>query len=77
MALTNTLIQSIVPDALRGRVMSVLTLLLMGGSPMGGMVAGLVAEAVGNVPLVVAASALIGWAIVGWSAWRAPFLREL
>jgi MFS family permease len=77
MALTNTLIQSIVPDALRGRVMSVFTLLMMGASPMGGMVAGVVAEFVGSVPLVVACSALIGWAIAAWSAWRAPFLREL
>lgn len=77
MALTNTLIQSIVPDGLRGRVMSVFTLLLMGASPMGGMAAGVIAELVGSVPLVVAASALIGWAIVGWGAWRAPFLHEL
>jgi MFS family permease len=77
MALTNTLIQSIVPDELRGRVMSVFTLLLMGMSPMGGMLAGLVAQAVGSVPLVVAASAAIGWAIVTAVALRAPFLREL
>lgn len=77
MALTNTLIQSIVPDSLRGRVMSVFTLLLMGLSPFGGMLAGTAAEAVGSVPLVVAGSAVIGWAIVGWTAWRAPFIREL
>lgn len=77
MALTNTLIQSIVPDGLRGRVMSVFTLLMMGASPMGGMVAGVVAQFVGSVPLVVAASAMVGWAIAAWSAWRAPFLREL
>jgi MFS family permease len=77
MALTNTLIQSIVPDRLRGRVMSVFTLLLMGASPMGGMLAGVVAQLVGSVPLVVAASAAIGWVIIAVSAARAPFLREL
>lgn len=77
MALTNTLIQSIVPDALRGRVMSVFTLLLMGASPMGGMLAGLLAQAVGSVPLVVAASAAIGWAIAATVTVRAPFLRTL
>lgn len=77
MALTNTLIQSIVPDALRGRVMSVFTLLLMGASPMGGMAAGAAAQLVGSVPLVVACSALIGWCVVAWGAARAPFLREL
>jgi MFS family permease len=77
MALTNTLIQSIVPDELRGRVMSVFTLLLMGLSPMGGMLAGLVAQLVGSAPLVVAASATIGWVLIGLNLLRAPFLREL
>lgn len=77
MALTNTLIQSIVPDELRGRVMSVFTLLLMGLSPMGGLVAGLVAQLVGSAPLVVATSAMIGWALIGLNLLRAPFLREL
>jgi MFS family permease len=77
MALTNTLIQSIVPDALRGRVMSVFTLLLMGLSPMGGMLAGAIAQLVGSVPLVVAASAVIGWVITAAVALRAPFLRQL
>lgn len=77
MALTNTLIQSIVPDELRGRVMSVFTLLLMGLSPLGGMFAGLVAQLVGSAPLVVAASATIGWVLIGFNLLRAPFLREL
>ncbi|MCX7791456.1 MAG: MFS transporter [Chloroflexaceae bacterium] len=77
MALTNTLIQSIVPDRLRGRVMSVFTLLLMGLSPMSGMLAGGIAQAVGSVPLVVAGSALAGWLIVATIAVRASFLRAL
>jgi len=64
MALTNTLIQLIVPDDLRGRVMSVFTLSLMGLSPLGGMLAGSIAELVGSVPLVVAGSALIGCAVL-------------
>jgi hypothetical protein len=77
MALTNTLIQSIVPDELRGRVMSVFTLLLMGLSPMGGLLAGTLAELLGSVPLVVAASAVLGWLIAGVVAVRSPFLRQL
>lgn len=77
MALTNTLIQSIVPDTLRGRVMSVFTLLLMGLSPMGGMLAGAAAQVLGSVPLIVAASSLIGWLILVGVALRAPFLRTL
>ncbi len=77
MALTNTLIQSIVPDALRGRVMSVFTLLLMGLSPLGGLVAGAVAQLIGNVPLVVACSAALSWIIGLVGVWRAPQLRQL
>jgi len=77
MALSNTLIQLIVPDNLRGRVMSVFTLCLMGLSPMGGMVAGAIAEAIGSVPLVVAASAGVALLIALAVAVRAPFLREL
>lgn len=76
-ALTNTLIQSMVPDNLRGRVMSVFTLLLMGASPMGGMLAGVTAQFVGSVPIVVAASAAIGWLIIAVALVRAPFVREL
>ncbi|PDW04657.1 MFS transporter [Candidatus Viridilinea mediisalina] len=77
LALTNTIIQSIVPDELRGRVMSVFTLLLMGLSPMGGMLAGLIAELVGSAPLVVGTSAMIGWLLIGVNLLRAPFVREL
>ncbi|WP_448337351.1 MFS transporter [Chloroflexus aurantiacus] len=77
MALTNTLIQLIVPDDLRGRVMSVFTLSLMGLSPLGGMLAGSIAELVGSVPLVVAGSALIGWLLVLSVEWQAPHLRRM
>ncbi|GIV91626.1 MFS transporter [Chloroflexus sp.] len=77
MALTNTLIQLIVPDDLRGRVMSVFTLSLMGLSPLGGMLAGSIAELVGSVPLVVAGSALIGWLLVLSVEWQAPYLRRM
>ncbi|NJM05993.1 MFS transporter [Candidatus Gracilibacteria bacterium] len=77
MALSNTLIQSIVPDALRGRVMSVFTLLLMGLSPMGGLAVGAVAEWVGNVPLTVAASAAISCLLSLLSLTLSPQLRRL
>lgn len=77
MALSNTLIQVIVPDSLRGRVMSVFTLSLMGLSPLGGMFAGAAAEYVGSVPLVVAVSVAIAWIIAAVVALRAPYLRKL
>lgn len=77
MALTNTLIQLTVPDELRGRVMSVFTLLLMGLSPLGGMLAGSIAELVGSVPTVIAGSAVIGWLLVLLVEWQTPQLRRL
>jgi MFS family permease len=46
-ASTNTLIQSMVPDALRGRVMAVYAMMFMGMSPMGALVEGALAERIG------------------------------
>ena len=77
MAITNTLIQSVVPDHLRGRVMSVFTLMLMGLSPLGGLSGGAIAEAIGNVPLVVAADASIALILGLGGALLAPNIRGL
>ena len=44
-ATSNTLIQTMVPDALRGRVMSVYTLMFFGTTPLGSLFAGGVAQA--------------------------------
>src|SRR3989338_6025339 len=46
--MTNTFIQEVVPDALRGRVMSVFTFMLMGVAPLGNFIAGIVAHLVGT-----------------------------
>jgi MFS family permease len=43
----NTLIQSTVPDELRGRVMSVYTTVFAGSTPIGGLVAGALASTLG------------------------------
>ena len=40
MASSNTLIQSMVPDRLRGRVMSVYSMMFMGMAPFGALFAG-------------------------------------
>jgi MFS family permease len=53
MGASNTLIQSMVPDNLRGRVMSVYSMMIMGMAPFGGLLAGLVADRVG-APVTVA-----------------------
>ncbi len=44
---TNTLVQSMVPDALRGRVMAVYSMVFMGMSPFGALYAGVMATRIG------------------------------
>jgi MFS family permease len=53
MASTNTLVQAMVPDELRGRVMSVYSMMFMGMSPLGALLAGWMAARYG-APLTVA-----------------------
>lgn len=66
MALTNTLLQLIVPDELRGRVMALYTLIPMGFMPLGTMALGTLGDFVG-VPLTVAGAALLAglFALIG------------
>lgn len=47
LSLSNMLIQSHIPDEIRGRVMSVYTLLVFGAFPLGGLIAGALADQVG------------------------------
>jgi MFS family permease len=54
MAGSNTLIQSMAPDALRGRVMSVYSMMFMGMAPFGALLAGAFADRIG-APLTVTA----------------------
>jgi MFS family permease len=53
MGASNTLIQSMVPDQLRGRVMGVYSMMIIGMAPFGGLLAGLVADRLG-APITVA-----------------------
>ena len=53
MASSNTLIQSMVPDRLRGRVMSVYSMMFMGMAPIGALGAGVAAQHLG-APLTLA-----------------------
>jgi MFS family permease len=57
-ASSNTLVQSIVPDALRGRVMSVYTLMFFGTTPLCSLMAGSLAEALGPAWAVTIGSGL-------------------
>jgi MFS family permease len=46
-ASTNTLIQSMVPDSVRGRVMAIYAMSFMGMAPIGALVEGWIAEHIG------------------------------
>ena len=52
MSATNTLLQSMVPDHLRGRLMSVFAMIFLGMAPFGALIAGLIAKPLG-APLTV------------------------
>jgi len=58
MASSNTLIQTIVPDALRGRVMSVYSMMFIGMAPFGSLLAGVLAHRLG-APNTVAIGGLV------------------
>jgi len=58
MASSNTLIQAMVPDALRGRVMAVYSMMFMGMAPIGALLAGFAAHVFGADWTVAAGGAL-------------------
>lgn len=64
----NTLAQTLVPDTLRGRVMSVVVLTTRGSAPLGRLQAGFLADIVGAPVATIAGAAVIGGAITRW--WR-------
>src|SRR5919205_790576 len=64
----NTLAQTLVPDALRGRVMSVVVLSTRGSAPLGRLQAGFVADLAGAPAAMLLGAAVIGGAIAKW--WR-------
>ncbi len=74
MASSNTLIQTMVPDALRGRVMSVYSMMFMGMAPFGALLAGAIAHRLG-APMTVAlgGTLCIAGSLVFGSKW--PALR--
>ncbi len=75
-ALTNTLIQIIVPNELRGRVMSFYSLTFQSMMRLGGMQAGAMGDAVG-APLAVGLGGVVCLAYGAFVAWRYPGLRRM
>jgi MFS family permease len=74
MAASNTLIQAMVADELRGRVMAVYSMMFMGMAPLGALFAGALADRLG-APLTVSVGAVacLAGAAVFWK--RLPALR--
>jgi MFS family permease len=76
LAATNTVIQTIVPEHLRGRVMSFYTMAILGTAPIGSLLAGLAAERFG-APRTILAGAVACLAAGAWFQFQLPRLREL
>jgi MFS family permease len=75
MASTNTLIQSMVPDRLRGRVISAYSMMMMGMAPLGALLAGAASERLG-APLTVAVGGLFSIAGAIWFGMHLPNMRS-
>jgi len=63
LTLSNTMLQLLVPNALRGRVMAVYLLLIAGVAQVAGLLLGSIAELVGDVALTVRAWTALGWCV--------------
>jgi MFS family permease len=74
MGSSNTLIQSMTPDRLRGRVMSVYSMMFMGMAPVGSLLAGAAADRIG-APWTVASGGLVCALAAGVFAIRLPAIR--
>ena len=66
----NTLAQLLVPDALRGRVMSVVMLVTRGGSQLGTIQGGLLVGLIGAPAAVLTSAIIIGATVI--RSWRVP-----
>jgi MFS family permease len=74
MACSNTLIQVMVPDALRGRVMSVYSMMFMGMAPIGALLGGALADRLGaQVTVAIGGVACVAGA--GWFWTQLPKIR--
>jgi MFS family permease len=76
MASTNTIVQTIVREDLRGRVMAFYSMAFMGTAPIGALLAGAIAERIGPTNTILGGG--VGCiAAATWYALRLPRLREI
>jgi MFS family permease len=76
MAASNTIIQTLVSEDMRGRVMSYYTMAFMGMSPFGSLLAGSMASAFG-APITVVVSGSVVLLGAAWFFTRLPAIREV
>ena len=76
LAATNTVLQTVVPEALRGRVMSFYTMAFLGTAPIGSLFAGIAAERIG-APATIAIGGAACLAGGAWFYSTLPRLRTL
>jgi len=74
MASSNTLIQVMVPDALRGRVMAVYSMMFMGMAPLGALLGGVLSDRVG-APMTVAVGGVASIGGAWWFGMKLPKIR--
>ncbi len=75
-ALANGTLQSIVPDALRGRVMAAYVFVYVGFTPIGSLIAGAVAHVL-NVQWAIGGGAAIMLAYSAWAFWKFPEMKRV
>jgi MFS family permease len=76
MAATNTIIQTVVSEELRGRVMAFYTMAFLGTAPIGSLLAGVLADRVGpSNTILFGGTACLAAAL--WFGIRLPKLREM
>jgi MFS family permease len=76
MAASNTIIQTLVSEDKRGRVMSYYTMAFMGMAPFGSLLAGTMASAVG-APLTVIVNGAVVVLGAAWFFTRLPSIRRV
>jgi len=75
MSTANTLLQTLTPAPLQGRVMSLFLMMFMGAPPIGSLLAGALAPHIG-APLTVGITGVACLGVAGWFWLRVPLLEQ-
>lgn len=75
-ALANGILQSLVPDELRGRVMAAYVFVYVGFTPIGSLIAGAVSRVL-SVEIAIGSGAAIMLAYAQWAFWKFPEMKRV